>query len=71
MNQGIILGNNFLTQRAYTMDFAEKQLDFNYQQKTYQTYGVCKMQTKWGLNNIILDKLEKIPQSICYRVSHK
>ena len=53
------------------MDFAEKRLDFNYQQTMYHTYGVCKMQTKWGLNNIVLDKLEKMPETVCYRVSHK
>ena len=53
------------------MDFAEKRLDFDYQQTTYHMYGVCKMQTKWGLNNIVLDKLEKMPETVCYRVSHK
>ena len=53
------------------MDFAEKRLDFNYQQITYHMYGVCKTQTKWGLNNIVLDKLEKMPETVCYRVSHK
>ena len=26
------------------------------------------MQTKWGLNNIVLDKLEKMPETVCYQV---
>ena len=71
MELSIILGNEFLTARACMMDFAEKRLDFKYKQKTHQVFGSCKTQTKFGLNNILLSKLDKLPNIECYRVSHK
>ena len=65
MEPSIILGNEFLTARACTMDFAEKRLDFKYKQKTHQVFGSCKTQTKFGLNNILLSKLDKLPNIKC------